>query len=596
VFKAQKFVSAAATVLCLVGFAFSTLVDAKPTRAAARAVPAAPVNLVRSDADLYAATLAGRYAQGTDNPALAAQAWSRAFSRRPTDGDLFARAVAANLEAGDVAQAVRLAKMGAPSLRNEDAALTLAGDAFAAGRYVDVTAALAGRSFQPSQRVFADHLAAYALLGQSKREEAVNLTARATGIGALDKATLMSRAMVLDQAGRSEEAGILFQSALDSNVKWPVGVRAYGDWLLKANRKADAIAMYQRLVRAGGLEASGFSAALAQLQTDASRPPTPDLRAVAAAGLVTIAQSLAVEGRGGAPLSMFNLIAYLDPRSDSAAVALADQLINDNRPELALPILNRFAPSSPDYLMARTELVWLVFATDQPQAVTLARETLRAKPQEAAAKRLLADVLAANRDDREAEGLYAALIDAATATAQPNDQTWPLYYGRGSSRERQGNWAGALSDLRIAKAAAPNQPSVLNYLGYAMADRGENLDEALVMLRAAVRLRPRSGSILDSLGWALYKAGRYEEAVATLETAASMEGSLAEITEHLGDAYWRTGRVEEARMEWQRTLRLETTPKQRESIGIKLRDGLPADQGVAPRRAVASQSGTTIQR
>jgi Flp pilus assembly protein TadD len=582
-----------------VALAASSIAQARtqPRRTQARpAVAAAPVLLARSDADLFAATLAGRFAQGTDNPVLAAQAWSRAFMRRPTDGDLFSRAIAANLQAGDVATAVRLAKVASPTLRTEDAALALAADAFAQGRYSDVTRALAERNFQPSLRIFASHLSAYALIAQGKREEAVDLTSRASGIPVLDKAALMSRAMVLDAAGRGSEAGLLFQSALNSNVSWPIGVRFYGDWLVANDKKPEAITMYQRLVQAGGVEASGFAASLAKVQSGSSKPPKLDLRATAAAGLVTIAQSLAAEGRGGAPTSLFNLIAHLDPRSDGAAIALANQLISESRGDLAKPLLTRIGIASADYLPARTELVWLVFKDNQQEAVNLAREAVRNLPNDLAASRLLADVLAANRDDREAEAIYSSLIDKSKAAGQSNEEAWPLYFGRGGTRERQGNWTGALTDLRLAKTAAPNQPNVLNYLGYALADRGESIDEALVMLRTAVRLRPRSGSILDSLGWALFRAGRYEEAVATLESAASLSPALAEITEHLGDAYWRSGREDEARMEWERTLRLETTPAQKQSIAVKLRDGLGPDPDSAARRALASQTGNTTPR
>jgi tetratricopeptide (TPR) repeat protein len=597
VFKTDlRAISLSFTALSL-GLGIASTADARPARAvAARPTVAAPVTLVRPDTDLFSATLAGRFAQGTDNPALAAQAWSRAFMRRSSDSDLFARAVAANVQVGDVAEAVRISKLVAPSLRNEDGALVLGVDAFAGGRYAEVTRALAGRSFQPSQRVFADHLAAYALLGQNKVDDAVNLTSRASGISALDKAALMSRAMILEQANRPEEAAILYQSAIDAGVRWPAGVRAYGAFLVRSDRKADAIALYQRLIQAGGADAGGFTVALAQTQAATALPTLPDLRKAASTGLVTIAQSLASEGRGGAPAGLFNLVAYVDPSSDSARVALANQLIADERSALAKPILNQIGATSPEYLSARTELVWSVFDDDQAGAVTLARDTVRAVPAVPAAKRLLADVLAANRQDREAEGLYSDLIDAGKASGQNNEMMWPLYFGRGGTRERQGNWTLALADLRIAKAAAPNQPNILNYLGYAMADRGENLDEALVMLRAAVRLRPRSGAILDSLGWALYKSGRYEEAVATLETASSMSAGLAEISDHLGDAYWRSGRQDEARIEWERTLRLETTQKQRDAIAIKLRDGLPPDTNNAARRAVAAQSGISTQR
>jgi tetratricopeptide (TPR) repeat protein len=570
---------------------------ARPTRqTSARPVLATPVTLVRPDTDLFSATLAGRYAQSTDNPSLAAQAWSRAFLRRPSNVELFTRALSASLQAGDVGQAVRLAKTIAPSLRTEDGALVLAFDAFAQGRYADVTRNLAGRTFQPSQQILADHLNAYALLAQNKADEAVNLSSRSTGIGVLDKASLMSRAIILDKAGRSEEAAILFQSAIDAGVRWPVGVRAYGDFLARTGKKADAIALYQRVARAGGSDVGGFQVALAQLETQTATRRGLDAKSAASAGLLTIAKSLASDGRGGPPLAMFNLLIYLDPNSDPARLALADQLIAEKKDAQAGVILRRIAPISTDYLSARTELIWSVFESNQSEAVALARQTVAAVPDVPFASRLLADVLSANRNDSEAEAIYTKLIDEAKAQNQTNEIMWPLYFGRGGARERQDKWALALADLRIAKTAAPNQPNVLNYLGYALADRGESIDEALVMLRAAVRLRPRSGSILDSLGWALYKSGRYEEAVATLETASSMEGGLAEISEHLGDAYWRSGREDEARIEWARALRLETTQKQKDAIAVKLRDGLPPDPDAPARRAVAAQSSTSRQR
>ncbi|NJR20409.1 MAG: tetratricopeptide repeat protein [Hyphomonadaceae bacterium] len=151
---------------------------------------------------------------------------------------------------------------------------------------------------------------------------------------------------------------------------------------------------------------------------------------------------------------------------------------------------------------------------------------------------------------------------------------WPLYFGRAGARERLNKWPAAQADFRLAKAAAPNQPNVLNALGYALAVRGENVDEALEMLRTAVRLRPNSASILDSLGWAQFKSGRYEEAVATLERAAGMNGSIAEISDHLGDAYWRTGRLQQARLEWGRALRLVQTDVEKAALQQKITNGM----------------------
>jgi tetratricopeptide (TPR) repeat protein len=562
-------------VLCAL-MSTQAMAQNRPARAVT-ITTASPVTLVRSDADLFAATLAGRYAQGVSDPALAAQAWALAYQRQPGSGDMFARALDANLQAGLVDRAVLLAKSAPPTILTDDGALVLAFDAFAQGRYRDVSRLLNTRTFAPSKRLIADHLRAFALLGENKGAEAVNLTSTATGIAAIDKAALISRAMILDAVDRDDEAGILFQSAVATNVIAPLGMRAYADWLVKSGQTEEAKRLYRRLISAGGPDTIVFVAALDGLDRAPAVNPASaaDLRARAAIGIATIALSLTADGRSVSPTMFLSLVSFLDPRSDGVALALAGRWIDEGKGNLARSSLSRISASSPEYLAARTELVWLEFATDKPLAIQLARQTFQARPNDLAAKRLLADVLAGNRNDAEAEGLYSSLIERGLADGRPQSELWPYYFGRGGARERQGKWPEARADLRQAKAAAPNQPSILNYLGYALAERGENIEEALTLLQNAVRLRPQSANILDSLGWAQFKAGRFEAAVASLERAAGMDSTIGEISDHLGDAYWRTGRTDEARLEWQRALRLDLSETTKVNLARKIRDGLP---------------------
>jgi tetratricopeptide (TPR) repeat protein len=554
-------------------FAVPAFAQTRPVRIVS--VPAAPVTLVRSDADLFAATLAGRYAQGVSDPALAAQAWSLAFARQPNDGDILARAIEANLQAGLTSKAVILARSAAASILTDDAALVLGVDALTHGHYRNVASILNARSFPPSKRIIADHVRAYALLGEGKSAQAVELTSQVTGIRAVDKSALVSRALILDAAGRREEAGLLFQSAVDANVTTHLATRAHADWLLNTGRIDDARALYNRLILAGGPDTRVFVAALDAIDTTPKPIDYRVLQSRAAIGLAALVQSLSAEGRIAPSASFLSLVSRADPRSDAIRFALGSRWIDEGKADLARSILSQLPSTSPDYLAARTELVWLEFDGDKARAVALARETYTTMPGSSAAKRLLADILAGNRQDQEAETLYTSLIDQGVRAGRTAAHMWPLYFGRGGARERQGKWESGLSDLRQAQAAAPNQPSVLNYLGYALADRGENVTEAISLLQTAVRLRPQSASILDSLGWAQFKAGRFEEAVSSLERAAGMDSTIPEISDHLGDAYWRTGRLEEAKLEWQRALRLPMEDSVREGLARKIRDGLP---------------------
>ena len=120
----------------------------------------------------------------------------------------------------------------------------------------------------------------------------------------------------------------------------------------------------------------------------------------------------------------------------------------------------------------------------------------------------------------------------------------------------------------------PEQPDVLNYLGYSWVEQGLNLDRARAMLERAVELRPRDGWIIDSLGWVLFRLGDFEGAVLNLERAISLQPADPVVNEHLGDAYWRVGRKREARFQWDRALTFEPEPDLVPVIQRKLREGL----------------------
>ena len=125
---------------------------------------------------------------------------------------------------------------------------------------------------------------------------------------------------------------------------------------------------------------------------------------------------------------------------------------------------------------------------------------------------------------------------------------------RAASLEQIGRWPEARTELEIAMRTEPDNPVLLNFLGYGKLERGEDLDAAEAMIRKASALRPDDASITDSLGWAMYKRGRLPEAVTTLTKAAVGDPAQAEIHEHLGDALFASGRRIEARFAWRAAL------------------------------------------
>jgi Flp pilus assembly protein TadD len=161
--------------------------------------------------------------------------------------------------------------------------------------------------------------------------------------------------------------------------------------------------------------------------------------------------------------------------------------------------------------------------------------------------------------------------------ADKSKADWRIFYFRGVSFERSKHWPDAEADFKQALVINPNQPQVLNYLGYSWVDMGMNLDQALNMIKTAVDLRPNDGYIVDSLGWAYFKLSRYDEAVTQLERAVELKPEDSVINDHLGDAFWRVGRKLEATFQWKHARDLGPDPEERDKIVKKLESGMPAN-------------------
>ena len=193
-----------------------------------------------------------------------------------------------------------------------------------------------------------------------------------------------------------------------------------------------------------------------------------------------------------------------------------------------------------------------------------------------------ADVLSAEEEYARAAEVLERAIEIAPEGGPGN---WNIYYQRGIAYERLKDWDKAEPNFRQALELSPDQPQVLNYLGYSWVDMNRNLDEGLEMIRTAVDLRPNDGYIIDSLGWAYYRLERFDEAVEQLERAVLITPADPTINDHLGDAYWRVGREREARFQWERALSgtPEPEPEVVADIQVKLQEGLgPVGSDVGP--------------
>jgi len=173
------------------------------------------------------------------------------------------------------------------------------------------------------------------------------------------------------------------------------------------------------------------------------------------------------------------------------------------------------------------------------------------------------------RQSRWPDAVHA--YDRALPLLQGNAQNeWPVLYARGVALERSNQWPRAEADFLHALEIQPNEPEVLNYLGYSWVEQGTNLPRATQMITKAASMRPDDGFIADSLGWAFYRSGEYGRAVETLQHAVALVPGDATINDHLGDALWRAGRQEEARFQWQHALLSHPDPDLKAQLDAKL--------------------------
>jgi len=261
-----------------------------------------------------------------------------------------------------------------------------------------------------------------------------------------------------------------------------------------------------------------------------------------------------------------------------AWLMIGDILLNQERFADAAEVYRSIPADSPIYYPVRLRLAEALANLErQDEALALLRDLAKDYPRAAEAPVARGDLL---RRQEKWDAAAAAYREGITRLDELEPRHWTLLYSLGVALERGGRWDEAEQAFLDALDLQPDQPLVLNYLGYSWIDRGENLEKGKALIETAVRQRPTDGYIVDSLGWAHYLLGDYEQAVKDLERAVELTPADPTINDHLGDAYWRVGRTLEARFQWQRALSLDPEEEMVEAIRDKLANGLMPRQPV----------------
>jgi tetratricopeptide (TPR) repeat protein len=505
------------------------------------------------------AFLAGRFAELSRDPSSAATHLQRAARARPDDVEILDAALSQSLAAGDFPAAAALARQArALGADPSYAGLVRAVDALAVGRSSAARGELESFKGPLVERVAARLILPWTAAGGAEPP--------GPDASVFSRLFTAQQALLLDRAGDVDAAAEAYAAAL-SGARIPALSARYVALMARANRRDAARAHLTEVL------AEADSALLrhtrAWLDAGAPAPARPTATEGAAMALFLFSSVFDGQAEPEFHLPYLTLALALDPQLDSARLAYADALEALGRFDDALAALERVAPTSPMAETTRIRTAWTLRAAGRTEEAIAA---LRTAGDSSLVRLSLADMLRGEERWAEAEPLYDRLIAEGDPTGR---RDWRLYFSRGAARERTGRFAEAEADLKEALRLSPDQPDVLNYLGYSWVDRGLNLDEGLELIARAVRLRPDSGYIVDSLGWAYFKLGDYPAALVHLERAVELSPGDPTLNDHLGDVYWRLGRRVEARFQWRRALSLEPTPAEQVAIEAKIAAGLP---------------------
>lgn len=548
------------------------------------------------------AYLAARIASQQSDFTQAANYYRKLMAAGDTSAATAEAALVAEIAIADYDHAVPLARqMVEAGAGSQIAALTLlaqdakAGDWGAALKLLDSDA-------DPGP-LMAGLSRAWTLVGEGKMTDAsaaFDKIGKDKGLGAFSE---FHKALALALVGDYEGADKIFSgehgAAITSTRR---GVIAHAEILSQLERDPEALKLIED--RFG----TDLDPQLADLRDRLAKGETLPFDIVhnATDGVAEVYYSVAQALVGDAPdtftLIHSRLAGLIRPGLDDATILTASLLDQAKQYDLAITAYASVSPKSPIYHAAeigRAEA--MVRAGRNDAAIEVLENLSRIRPKLVGVWTALGDTLRREKRFAEAAKAYDKAIELL---GEPKPDDWAVWYSRAIAQERSGDWAQAEKGFREALKLSPDQPSVLNYLGYSYVDRGENLDEALAMIRKAAQERPDAGFIIDSLAWALFKLGHYQEAAKEMERAVELEPRDPLLNDHLGDVLWAVGRKREAEFQWRRALSFgndEAASSEdldldriRQKIEVGL-DRVRQEEGKSPLHGEPQKTGADVQ-
>jgi tetratricopeptide (TPR) repeat protein len=508
--------------------------------------------------------LAGRFAMSDGDTATAASDLLKVVAQDPNNPEVVLQAFIACLEAGRP-EAIKLAKQLPDS---QVAQLVLADVDAKAGRWPAAEQKFRALPRQGMTQLLQPLLVAWAQQGDGRVDSALSTlrpyieNPRFRGLFALHGG------MIADLGNRPDEAARLYHIAetdlSDPNLRL---AQILASWEARSGHAAEA----QKTLAALPTVAPDMSIAMPGLLANVTKRPVGRASDGVAEAYFTFAAMLRGQDANDFALIMLRLALDLRPDFAAARVLAADIMANQHHLQVAVRMLNEVPPNDPITAVVQLRRAGLVDRLGRSDEAMRDLDRLaRDYPDSPLPDEQRGDILRMKQRFADAVTAYDKSI---ARIARPTATDWVVYYDRGVSEERSHQWQKAEADFHHALQLSPDQPFVLNYLGYSWADMGHHLSEARQMIQRAAERRPNDAAITDSLGWVEYREGDTQTAVKTLERAVELEPEDSTINEHLGDAYWAAGRKIEAQYQWRRALTLNPAPDDAAKIEAKLNTG-----------------------
>lgn len=522
-----------------------------------------------ADALSYGAYLSARIAADEHDMADAARFYRESLERDPNDPTLLALAFFYETSAGEVDRAGELAaRMVATTPDDRASRLVLAVSALKRGNYKESRDQIGKSAKGAFASLTVALIDAWAAAGAGDEAAALADIKTLHGEAGAESMAAFHQALLLDYLGKTEAADAAYSEAMKADVPAPRLFNAYGRFLERSGRTADAKALYDKLATNGAL--SPVVAAARARMAKGEKPDAMVERPAdgVAEALFGIAASLSEDTSADISVLYLRLALYLKPDFDLANILLGDRMDTLQKYTDAIDAYKRVSKDSPYHHMAQIQVATDEARLDKADAAIADLKQLAAdEPGDVATWTALGDSYRAANKFADAASAYDQAIKAL---GTPQKKDWPLFYARAISRDRAKDWAGAEADLETALKLSPDEPQTLNYLGYSYVDQGRNIADALKMLEKARSLKPYDGYIVDSVGWAYYKLGRYGEAAKTLGDAVLLVPGDPTINDHYGDALWKVGRKLDARFQWNHAIAFGAEAPEKSEIEKKI--------------------------